>query len=254
MKKPIVLLLLVSLAGCATVYNPATERNEMIMIDSAQEVQIGRSMAQSVIKEEHKPLNDPAKQRYINIVGQRIAHASDRTELVYNFTVLDDPDLNAFALPGGYIYIYSGLLEKIDEPELAAILAHEVGHVAAKHSVKQMQSALGYNLLIGIALAGFGGKNPALAENAANISGTVYKLLSLGYSREDELFADKLSVKYLLRAGYDPLAMVRALELLSQQEGPGGRVFEVLSTHPRMQERIKKVKEEIAAQAAAENK
>lgn len=233
--------------GCATVYNPATEKKEMILIDSAQEVGIGRSMSENIIKREHKPLGDAAKQLFVNKIGQRVALVSDRTELVYHFMVLDDPDFNAFTLPGGYIYIYSGLLNKIDEPELAAILAHEVGHVAAKHSVKRMQSALGYNLLISIALAGFGSKNPALAEGMANVSGTVYDLLSLGYSREDELFADKLAVRYLRRAGYDPYAAVRVLELLNKETGPGGRIFEVLSTHPRMQERIRKVKEEIGA-------
>jgi predicted Zn-dependent protease len=233
------------LTGCATVYNPATEKKELILIDSAQEVQIGRSMSENIIKREHKPLGDAAKQLFVNKVGQRVALVSDRTEVVYHFMVLDDPDFNAFALPGGYVYIYSGLLNKIDEPELASILAHEVGHVAAKHSVKRMQSALGYNLLISIALAGFGSKNPALAEGMANVSGTVYDLLSRGYSREDELFADKLAVRYLRRAGYDPYAVVRALELLNKEKGPGGRVFEVLSTHPRMQERIRKVKEEI---------
>lgn len=231
--------------GCATVYNPATERKELIFIDSAQEVQIGRSMAENVIKREHKPYRDASVQLFANKVGQRIARASDRTDIVYHFMVLDDPDLNAFALPGGYVYIYKGLLDKIDEPGLAAIFAHEVAHVAAKHSVKNMQSALGYNLLVAIALAGFGSKDPAFAQDISGVSGTVYNLLSLGYSREDELFADKLAVKYLHRAGYEPLAIVRVLELLNKDKGPGGRVFEVLSTHPRMQERIRRVKEEI---------
>lgn len=241
----LVFFLVLCLTGCATVYNPATHKNELILIQSAEEVQIGRSMSENIIKKDYRPLHEASQQLLVNRVGQRVARVSDRTELVYHFMVLDDPDFNAFALPGGYVYITSGLLNNVDEGGLAAILAHEVAHVAAKHSVKKMQSALGYNLLAGIALAGFGNKNPALAQEIAGISDTVYDLLSRGYGRQDELFADKLAVNYLRRAGYDPYALVRVLEFLNKENGPRGRVFEVLSTHPRMQERIRKIKEEI---------
>ena len=243
--------MLISLTGCATVYNPATGRKEMILISSAEEVQIGRSLSQEIIKKEVPPLQDAAKQRYVQQVGQRIVAANDRKDIIYQFMVLDSPDLNAFALPGGYVYIYRGLLEKTDEDELAAILAHEVGHIAAKHSVKQLQGALGYNVLVGVALVGLGAKNPALAQNISGLSNTVYSLLSRGYSREDEFFADKLAVKYTSAAGYDPHGMVRVLELLNKESGPSGRVFEVLSTHPRMVERIERTKKEIAALATS---
>lgn len=247
MRVVVAFFFIMGLAGCATVYNPATGRQEVILIDSAQEVQIGRAMSEEIIKREQRPLEHPAKQLMVNRVGQRVVRSSDRTDIVYHFMVLDDPDLNAFALPGGYIYIYSGLLSRVDETMLAAILAHEIGHVAAKHSVKKMQSALGYNVLIGIVLAGLGAKDPAMVNQIAGLSGTVYDLLSRGYSREDELAADQLALVYLGRAGYDPFAMVRVLELLSQEKGPGGRVFEVLSTHPRMAERIRKAREAIEA-------
>jgi predicted Zn-dependent protease len=232
-------------SGCATVYNPATQKKELILIDSMQEVQLGRSMSEQIIKKDMPLFNDPVRQRAVKEVGLKIAQASDRRDIIYHFAVLDSPDLNAFALPGGYIYIYRGLLEKVDQSELAAILAHEVGHVAAKHSVKRLQAELGYELLVAIALAGFGNRNPALAENAANISKTVFSLLERGYSREDEFLADKLAVKYARLAGYDPNGVVRVLELLNKEQGPGGRVFEILSTHPKMEERIRKVKEEI---------
>ncbi len=245
--KKIIFILLFFLAGCATVYNPATGRKEMILISSAEEVQIGRSFSQEVIKKEKPPLQDAAKQRYVQQVGQRIVAANDRKDIMYQFTVLDSPDLNAFALPGGYVYIYKGLLEKVDEDELAAILAHEVGHIAAKHSVKQLQAALGYNVLLGVALVGLGAKDPALAQNVSGLSNTVYTLLSRGYSREDEFLADKLAVKYTAAAGYDPHGVVRVLEILNKESGPSGRVFEVLSTHPRMVERIERAKKEIAA-------
>jgi len=245
-KTLILLTAMVMLAGCATVYNPATQRQEWIFIDDAQEVQLGRGMSESVIKKENRLLADPVQQRRVSVIGQRVARVCDRPEIVYQFSVLDNEDLNAFALPGGYVYIYSGLLAKLDDDEIAAILAHEVAHIAAKHAVKRMQSALGYNVLVAVALTGLSGKDPALAQNIAGVSNVVYDLLSRGYGRQDELFADALAVKYTKAAGYDPAGLLRALELLNTQQGPGGRVFEVLSTHPRMQERIQRAQEEIA--------
>jgi predicted Zn-dependent protease len=232
-------------AGCATVYNPATQKKELILIDSAQEVGLGRGMSEEIIKKDKPMLQDPARQRYVNQVGLRVAQVSDRRDIIFRFAVLDSPDLNAFALPGGYVFIYRGLLDKIDEPELAAILAHEVGHVAAKHSVKKLQAALGYDILVAIALAGLSPGHPAIAQNAPAVTNVIFNLLERGYSREDEFFADKLAVTYTRRAGYDPAALVRVFALLNEDKGPGGRVFETLSTHPRMDERIRKVKEEI---------
>ena len=242
---PVVFVFIMVTAGCATVYNPTTQREEHIFIDSRMEAQLGRSMSENIIKQEEQPLRDSAKQLFVNRVGNKIALVCDRRDIIYHFMILDNPNFNAFALPGGYIYIYSGLFNKIDESELAAILAHEIGHVAAKHAVKKMQSALGYNFLIGLALAGLGQKSPAWTQEISRASDIVYDLLSRGYGREDELLADKLAVKYLRSAGYDPYGMVRALELLKKDKGPSGRIFEVLSTHPRMEERIRKVKEEI---------
>ena len=242
-------LLVMVLTGCATAYNPATQKKELIFIDSMQEVQIGRGISDNIIKNEIPPLNDAAKQLLVNKVGQRIAQVSDRRDIVYHFMVLDSRDLNAFALPGGYVYIYKGLLDRIDEQGLAAILAHEVGHVAARHSVKKMQSALGYNFLMALALAGFGKNDPQFAQEISGATDVVYGLLSRGYSRQDEFLADKLAVKYILRAGYDPHGLVRILELLNKEKGPSGRIFEILSGHPRMKERIRKVKEEIQKQA-----
>jgi predicted Zn-dependent protease len=102
-----------------------------------------------------------------------------------------------------------------------------------------------------MALIGLSAKSPQTAQDVSGMANTVYGLLSKGYSREDELFADRLAVRYLLRAGYDPEALVRSLEILKKESGPGGRVFEVLSTHPRMDERIKKAREDITIEKAA---
>ncbi|MFH0877829.1 MAG: M48 family metalloprotease [Candidatus Omnitrophota bacterium] len=223
----------------------ALARVGSIAISSAEEVQIGRSMSDVVIKEEEKPLADPAKQRALNSIGNKIVGVSDRRDIVYHFMVLDNKDLNAFALPGGYIFVYRGLFDRLKESELAAVVAHEIAHAAAKHAVKRMQSALGYDVLLLLVSVGLGNKNPTLLSQISGVSNTVFGLLSRGYSREDELEADRLAVKYLMLAGVDPQGMVRALEFLLREKGPSGRVFEVLSTHPRMEERIKKVKEQI---------
>lgn len=231
-------------AGCATVYNQATQKNEYVFINSMQEVQIGRSMAENIVMKKSLPLMDPVKQRYVNKIGNRIVSVCDRRDIIYHFMVLDEPDLNAFALPGGYIYIYKGLLEKVDEGGLAAILAHEVAHIASRHAVKRMQASLGYDLLLGLVLASVSKKDVEMFKEMTVVSDTVYSLLERGYSRQDEFFADKLAVKYLNLAGYDPQNMSRVLKLLDKESGPGGRVFETLSTHPRMQERIKKSSQE----------
>ncbi len=237
-------LMLLSVTGCATVH-PAAQKKEIVLISSAEEVQVGRGMAANIVMKKTPPFGDAAKQRFINIVGQRVAQVSDRRDIIYHFMVLDSPDLNAFALPGGYIYVYKGLFDKLNEDELAALLAHEVGHVAVQHAVKKMQSFLGHDLLIGIALAGLDVRDPELERVISGVSGPVYDLLSRGYGRDDELLADKLGVKYLRLAHYDPRALVRVLELLQEEKVPGGRVFETLSDRSRMKERIRKVKEEI---------
>jgi predicted Zn-dependent protease len=229
-------------AGCATVGNPATQKHEQVVIDSAQEVQLGRSISENIIKHDYPLLNDPAKQLFINKIGQRLAQVCDRRDIIYRFGILDNPDLNAFSLPGGYVYITRGLFDKLNEQELAAILAHEIGHVVSRHAVGQLQSRLGYELLAAIVLAGFAQKDPQIAEDFTKLSGTVYDLLSRGYGRQEELSADRLAIKYLRLAGYDPVDMVRVLELLQKETGPKGRVFEILSDHPRMQERINKIK------------
>ncbi|MDD5019787.1 MAG: M48 family metalloprotease [Candidatus Omnitrophica bacterium] len=233
------------LTGCATVYNPATGRHDVLLIDSVQEVQIGRGMAQQVVAQAYDPWNHPVEQRHLNEMGRQLARVSDRPDIIYHFQILDAPEYNAFALPGGYIYIFRGLYERLDEAQRAAVLAHEIAHVAAKHAVKRMQAALGYDMLAGLVLAGLGNKDPRMAEQVAGVSRTVFDLLSRGYSRQDEIQADGLAVKYLARGGVDPQAMVRSLEFLMKEEGPGGRTFEILSTHPRMEERIRKAQEEV---------
>lgn len=230
------------IAGCVTPKNLTVyPQEEEIAIDSFQEVQIGRAMAEELIKKEYPLWRNPAQQFFINKVGQRIAQACGRRDIVYHFAILDSPDLNAFALPGGYVYIYRGIFEKMDEAELAAIVAHEVAHVVAHHALTKMRADLGYNVLAGLVFFALGQRDPRLEEELPRFRGLVFEALSKGYGQNEEFLADNLAVEYLRSAGYDPDSLARALLLLETSIGPGGRVFETLSTRSVMRERLKRI-------------
>jgi predicted Zn-dependent protease len=139
------LILLLQLAGCAI--NPATGRNNFVMMSEQQELDLGRRYNQQILKENPR-YADEKLQAYVQQVGERVAKYSHRNQLAYQFTVVDSPDINAFALPGGYIYSHRGLLAYLSsEAELAAVLGHEVGHVTARHSVQQQSQSTAWGLL-----------------------------------------------------------------------------------------------------------
>jgi len=188
-----------------------------------------------------KILLDSGMQARLNAIGSSVAGASDRQDLVYVFRIVKDKELNAFAIPGGFIYVNSGLIEAATDDELSCVLAHEIGHIAARHSVKRLQTVMGYQLIMGIAL-GISGQ-----QAIGSAIDVVFNLVSKGYSRKDELLADKLSVRYSRRAGFNPYGMVtffRKLEEAAKKAGPNiNLVF--LSSHPPIEERIKKAEEEI---------
>ena len=241
----------VLIAGCATVGRPPAGQREHALISSAEEVQLGRILSRKIVNARDKPWNDPAEQRQVNELGQKLARMSDRKEIVYYFQILDGSEVHAFALPGGYVYISRGLYEALDEQERAAVLAHEIGHIAARHPLKRLQAALGDEVLAGIVLLGLGREDPDMARQIGSVSDTVFDQLSRGYSRQEELLADRSAVKYLKEAGIDPQGMVRFLEFLDQGKVPAGGVFEVSSGPSRMRERIRRVEEEIAGEAPA---
>jgi predicted Zn-dependent protease len=204
-------------------------------------------MAREIVAPRYAAWNNSVEQRRVNDIGRRIAAASDRRDIIYSFQILDSPDDNAFALPGGYVYISRGLYEKLDEGELAAVLAHQIAHVAARHALKHMQSALGDEVLVGLVLVGLGRKDPEVVRQIAGASDAVFDLLGRGYSRQEELQADALAVTYLTRAGYDPYALAGVLEFLVKEKGKTGRTFEMLNAPVRMGERIRKVRTEAEA-------
>jgi predicted Zn-dependent protease len=183
-------------------------------------------------------------QERLDRIGARVAAVSDRQDIIYRFKVVDNKELNAFALPGGFLYVHNSLMRSANDDELACVLAHEIGHVAARHSVKRLQSVLGYQLLSGIV---FGVAGRAALHQAMDV---VHELISLGYSRKDELAADDLAVRYSSRAGFNPMGMATFLEKLKGAASAGVPMPAFLSSHPAIDERIARVKAQISSGTA----
>ncbi len=224
----IVSLLLSLLAGCAN--NPVTGSNDFVMMSENQEIAIGRQNDEQV-KKQYKVYGSKALQDYVNHVGQHIAKQSHRPNLQYHFTVLDTPDINAFALPGGYIYITRGILAYLNsEAELAAVLGHEIGHVTARHGVRQQSAAQAANIGMTIASIFVPGINTMGGNNLANLLGGA--LLS-GYGREHELEADRLGAEYLARTDYDPQAIITVIGVLKNQELQDAQLAKQEGREPR---------------------
>jgi predicted Zn-dependent protease len=201
------------LTGCAQ--NPVTGQNDFVMMSESQEISIGRQNDVQ-IKKQYKVYESKALQDYVNRVGQKIAKQSHRPGLQYHFTVLDSPEVNAFALPGGYVYITRGILPYLNsEAEMAAVLGHEIGHVTARHSVRQYSAAQAANIGLSVVSIFVPEVGSAAGQNLANVVGGA--LLS-GYGREHELEADRLGAQYLARSDYDPQAIIGVLRTLKNQE------------------------------------
>ncbi|MFC1666403.1 M48 family metallopeptidase [Candidatus Omnitrophota bacterium] len=235
-----------TLYGCATTYNPATGQNELIFVTTPVEVALGKIVA-SKVSNQYKISKDNKKINRVSEIGEQIAAVSDRKDLKYQFSVIEEDGLNAFTTPGGHIYLNSGLMEKANDNELACVIGHEIGHVAARHIAKKLQAQIGYDILMNIATRRGGSGE---LQKAASIS---FNLITLGYSREDELLADRLGVKYAHRAGYDPYAMISFLEKLKEVKNEElGVVF--LRSHPYVSQRIDLLKTKIASIIESDNK
>ncbi len=234
--------------GCAI--NPATGDVDFVTMSEEAEVKLGKEKHEEFLEGNPVYSNEDLAS-YIDAVGQRVAKTSDRPDLEFHFTMIDDREVNAFALPGGYIYITRGLMTYLNsEEELAAVLAHEVAHVTARHHVRQESSKVGKN--VGNVFASI----LSVLTTGTNVLGDVSNLYStaayLGYGREHELEADKFGAQYLYNAGYDPQAMVKVIGILKDQErfsrrqakdqGQKNRAYHgVFSSHPRNDQRLREV-------------
>ena len=227
-KKIIFLLILSFVAGCAT--NPITGKQELMLFGQQQDIQIGKSYAPEIEKELGGRILNATLQSYINNVGQKIVAVSYQRQFNYQFTALNVETTNAFALPGGYVFITKGMLLKLQtEAQLAAILAHEVTHVVVRDTTNAMSNQIGLNILISAATTE---KTPQTASAVINIT---RQIIDLKYSRSDEKTADLGGLQYMYKAGYNPYAMVETMEILQQESD--SRPIEFLSTHPSPENR-----------------
>lgn len=254
------LLCALALANCAV--NPVSGNPNFVTMSESQEVNVGRNEDKKV-REQYSPYDDPELQRYVSDIGQRLAKSSHRPGLQYQFLVVDSPEINAFALPGGYIYITRGILAYLNsEAELAAVLGHEIGHVTARHSVQQMSAATAANVGASVLQIFV----PQIRNSAGDLLiNTLGGALLSGYGREHELEADRLGAEYLARTGYDPQAMIKVVGVLKNQElfdaevakaeGREPRRYHGLfASHPDNDTRLQEVVREAAKFSSPENR
>lgn len=230
-------VLALTVLACAT--NPATGKREFSLMSEAQEIQIGQE-ADGQIKAEMGVYDNAELQRYVNDIGQRLAKASERPNLPWHFTVVDEPAINAFALPGGYIYLTRGILAFLDdEAQLAGVLGHEIGHVTARHSAQQYTQATSAGVGLTLLSIFVPQARPlqGVAEGALGV-------LLLKHGRDDERQADRLGVEYTAKTGWNPAGVAGMLTTLARlDEASGSRrgVPNWLSTHPAPADRVAEV-------------
>ena len=247
MEKYFLLILYLIISGCSV--NPVTGKQDFVVISENQEIAMGKRYHSQVLQQT-PPYEDLELQTYVQRIGDSLSANSHRPNLFYRFTVLDSQDINAFALPGGYIYINRGLMAYLSsEEELAAVLGHEIGHVTARHSVKQYSQSQ----ILGILSTAIEINQGRSAGNLANLASGA--LLS-GYGREMELEADDLGAQYIFQEGYSPQGMYDVLSVLKDQEiyskalakkrGQEPRSYHgVFASHPSNDKRLQEVLEEV---------
>ena len=243
MKNLTLLMMFISFVGCAV--NPVTGTQDFVLITENEEIAMGREYNAQILKK-NSIYQDKELQDYVQSIGDSLASKSHRPNLVYRFTILDSSDINAFALPGGYIFINRGLMSYLStEEELAAVLAHEIGHVTARHSVRQYSQSQLMSIL-----------STAIEINAGSTAGNIANLASgallSGYGREMELEADELGAQYISEDGYSPQGMYKVLSVLKDQEiyskeiakqrGQGPSSYHgIFASHPSNDKRLQEV-------------
>lgn len=239
------LFLFLSLASCAL--NPATRKRELKLVSLKAERAIGEQVKKDLM-EKIGEYPDPKLKAYVTSVGNRLVRVSERKNLLYDFTVLDTGQVNAFAAPGGFIFVTRGLLQELDsEDELALVVGHEIGHVAAWHGINALERQMGtqfLTLLAAVAVSTQPDAGPAavaMVLQSSNLIGTLY---FLGYSRENELEADHLGLKYTWASGHNPesaLRFFKRLKTIEEQESGKEKATgwdQFFRSHPPTDERI----------------
>jgi len=249
-----------SLYSCAT--NPVTGEKDLVLLSEDEETELGRSSHKQVMKS-YTSYRNPELLKYVTELGEKLALISHRNDLIYHFTILDSPQVNAFAIPGGYIYVTRGMLAYLrSEAELCGVLGHELGHITARHGVKQYSKNQVANIF-GTVFSIFVGNN-----SLANLSRLASAAILRGYGREAELEADRVGAEYIAKIGYDPDALKNVIGVLKNQEEFDKVLAEeenrepyayhgVFATHPdndkRLQEVIKAAKTSIKGKKLDDN-
>jgi predicted Zn-dependent protease len=233
----IVFALSLAFAGCPT--NPATGKRNFNFIGQGQEIQLGNQAQPEFLASYGGEVPSPEVQAYVSDLGRRLAAVSERPSLPWEFHLVDSAVLNAFALPGGKIFVTRALVQKMsNEAQLAGVLGHEIGHVIARHAAEHMeQGQLGGALATAVGVGASDRRNGYGAAIAAQVAN---QMLQLKFSRSDESEADSFGLRYMTQAGYDPRAMLGVMQIL-RDASKGGRTPEILATHPLPDTRLRDV-------------
>jgi predicted Zn-dependent protease len=240
------LLALVGLhTACST--NPATGQRQLNVLSESEEIRIGEKAEPEFLGEYGGPIPSPTIRQYVSRIGQDLAAQSERPDLPWEFHVVDSSAVNAFALPGGKIFITRGLLSKFqNEAQVAGVLGHEIGHVTAQHIGQQMSRGLILQGIgIGIGVAGSQSDQDWLTALGigTSVGGTLYLLK---FSRDQETQSDELGLRYMTQLGYNPVGQLQVMKILKREAGQrGGGGLEILSTHPMPDTRIDRLEKVI---------
>jgi len=242
MRQATLALTLVLLAACST--NPATGKRQFNIVSESQEISIGQQSHPEILRQFGVYDEKPELNRLVNRIGQQLAAASERPNLPWTFTVLDSPIVNAMALPGGYIYVTRGMLERINsEDELAGVLGHEIAHVTARHSAQQISKSqlAQLGLVLGAVMAG-----PEVLQQYGQLAELGLGLLFQRYSRQHETEADLLGTGYMAEARFHPVGAERMLMTLQRLDrNRGGGLDRYFMSHPDPAKRVRDVRQKI---------
>lgn len=231
-------LALLMLSGCAT--NPATGEQDLNFMSLADEQRVGAQEHPKILAQFGGEVKNDKLKAYVSRIGEKVAAKSELADQKFTFTVLDSPVVNAFALPGGYVYVTRGMLAIMNsEDELAGVIGHEIGHVTARHGSRRQ--ARGTIAQLGVAVLAVVTNN----RDVAQLGSIGAQAFLASYSRDNEYESDQLGVRYLKRTGYNPLGMAQSLsalgrnaDFLAKKNGGAGSQYNFFSTHPRTPDRV----------------
>lgn len=233
-------------------FNDVTGETQQVALSPDEEIALGLQAAPEMADLYGGLYQNIEAQQFLDDVCNRLVQRSavNGTEWPFECHLLADPDtINAFALPGGQVFLTLGLYRQLEsEGQLAGVMAHEIGHVVARHGAEQMaEQQLAQGISGAAVIAAYDPNDPNSGATAAQVSALISGLVTMKYGRDDELQSDRLGVQFMSEAGYDPRAMIRVMEILAASSN-GAEPPEFFSTHPNPDNRIERIREAIAAE------